>query len=219
MFYKVLFPERLVQQDTRQFALRRPIQFLLEPTAILRNLPYVVFDFETTGLDHAYDRIIEIGAQKILNGQVLGEMTSLVRVDGDLSRVIQKITGISPEMLADQPTIEECLPSFLSFIEGSVLVAHNASFDLNFLKSEASRQGVDLEWATLCTLKMARMLLPELERKNLDSLAQHYGLTFESRHRSIGDVKVTAQILSLLLENKAKEMIEWQDFVPFQILT
>ena len=120
-------------------------------------------------------------------------------------------------MLADKPDISEVLPKFLNFIKGSILVAHNASFDMGFLKAESSRLDVDLEWSACCTLKLARVFLADLESKSLDAIAKHYGFIFESRHRSIGDVKVTVSFLQRLLTDEREKLVSWADMQSFEV--
>ena len=120
-------------------------------------------------------------------------------------------------MLIDQPEIKEILPKFLEFISGSILVAHNASFDVGFLKAEAKRLNIELEWSAFCTLKLARTFLANLESKSLDAVSKHYGFVFESRHRAIGDVKVTVSFLQRILADQAHNLIIWKDMAPFEV--
>jgi DNA polymerase III epsilon subunit family exonuclease len=219
MFQDVLFPPLDQDQDTAKqseaFRLRRLKRFIPEPQLPVCDATIVVFDLETTGLDFEVDRIIEIGAVKLKNWEPVAEFSFLVRTDLELTDDIIKLTGITPAMLVGQPDIATVLPQFFEFIEGSLLVAHNAEFDLGMVKAAASRLAIDLEWPCFCTLKMARELLPALENKKLDTLAQHYGLTFESRHRSIGDVKVTCGVLKGLLAREAAALQTWSHLQPF----
>ena len=219
IFQTVIFPpvvddKKNVQQDLQ---LRRVKRFVADPAMRLADLPIVVFDLETTGLDYQADRIIEIGAQKLVGLEAVDEYSSLIKPDIELTKAVKRITGISDEMLADQPQIEEILPAFLEFISGSILVAHNADFDLNMITAACARMGLDLEWSCFCTLKMARELLADLENKKLDTLAEHYGLSFEARHRSIGDVKVTAAVLRNMLEQEGGDLETWAQFEPFEV--
>jgi len=204
-------------KEAQDLQLRRAIRFRLDAQSLFRKYPIVIFDFETTGLDANRDQIIEIGAIKYVNFESVGEFSTLITTSIPLPDVVQRLTGISPDMLVGKPTLQEVLPRFLNFIEGSLLVAHNASFDMGFLRAECLRQGIDIEWPVFCTLKMAREFLVQLERKSLDSLAQHYGLQFEARHRSIGDVKVTSCVLKELLHNEGHHLQTWADLSPFQI--
>lgn len=219
IFSEVLFPkESGIADESHDLQLRKNIRFTVDPEQMFRNLPWVVFDFETTGLDSEIDRVIEIGAQKLINNTVIEEYSTFIHTDVELSEVVQNLTGITPAMLEGQPHIEEVLPQFLSFIEGSILVAHNAEFDMSMLRSTCSRAGIDIDWPVFCTLKLARELLPDLERKNLDTLAEHYGLTFESRHRSIGDVKVTVRVLNEMLGSEGSYLKFWKDLNPFKVM-
>lgn len=218
MFYEVFFPKaREDLQKPKDLTLTRSIRFKLDPKTIVSKLPIVVFDFETTGLNPKSDHIIEIGAQRIENGIVTKEMSTLIHTPLALSEAIVKITGISKDMLIGKPHIKDVLDDFLDFIKGSILVAHNASFDKDFLFHACSRFNIEIEWPIFCTLKMARDLLPDLERKNLDTLAEHYGLSFEARHRSIGDVKVTSQVLKFMLEQEGEHLCYWKDFSSYTV--
>lgn len=197
--------------------LRRVQRFAPAPELPFPRASVVIFDLETTGLDPQQDRIIEIGAIKLTALTPVDEFSSLVATDVELSDEIVRLTGISSAMLEGQPTVDEVLPRFLQFIQGSILVAHNAEFDLSMLKVAASRLSIDLEWPCLCTLKMARDLLPQLENKKLDTLAAHYGLSFEARHRSIGDVKVTLGVLNGLMNQEASHLTTWAALTPFAV--
>jgi DNA polymerase III epsilon subunit family exonuclease len=220
MFYDVMFPkadQALGQDVTETLTLRRLKRFLPELKREVREMPIVVFDLETTGLDPHADRIIEVGAMKLEGLKVVSEFSSLVHTDIELTDDIVRMTGITPDMLKGQPKIDQVLPKFLEFIEGSVLVAHNAEFDMSMIKATCSRAGVDLEWPCFCTLKMARVFLADLENKKLDTLASHYGLTFEARHRAIGDIKVTVGVLNELLRNEAAHLRQWHQFEPYKV--
>ena len=160
----------------------------------LQAITFVVFDLETTGLNPQDHQIIEIGAKKIRNGQIIASWTSLVSTGQPLSREITRITNITTAMLEGQPEISEVMQDFFNFIQGSVLVAHNASFDYRFLQATADRLGFEFHWPILCTLKMSRALLPDLPRKNLASVTAYFGLTNPNSHRALNDAQVTAQI-------------------------
>lgn len=203
MFQKVFFPP--VQEDVSgtgkaaSLKLQKLMRYQTAENASLLDVPVVVFDFETTGLDSQGDRIVEIGAVKLVGMVAVAEFSTLIRPEVSMGHVAASISGISEEMLKDAPPLMEVLPGFLEFIRGSVLVAHNADFDMAFLKAACLREEIDLQWPCFCSLKMARALLPALESKGLDGLATHFGLQFEARHRAIGDVKVTCKVLKELL--------------------
>ena len=218
-FQEVLFPQKKQEHSLAGdiLSLTKTFKYQVDVNQALKDATYTVFDFETTGLNSQYDKIIEVGAQKICSGKVIGEFSSLIKVKETLSRVVQKITGINQRMLIDQPEIKEILPKFLEFIGGSILVAHNASFDIGFLKAEAKRLNIELEWSAFCTLKLARTFLANLESKSLDAISNHYGFVFESRHRAIGDVKVTVSFLQRILADQAHNLLTWKDMAPFEI--
>jgi len=220
MFHDVLFPPFDAAggaKGTETLTLRRLKRYLPSPDLRLATTPIIVFDLETTGLDPTMDRIIEVGAQKIVGGQVVATFEQFVYTDVELTDDIQKLTGIKPEMLVGMPREDEVLPRFLEFIEGGLLVAHNAEFDMSMVRAACSRLGIDLEWACFCTLKMAKELLPQLENRKLDTLAAHYGLTFEARHRAIGDIKVTAGVLHALLAKEARQITRWAELSPYTV--
>ena len=220
MFQEILFPtdedESLGSQG--QLFLQKVLRHHLAPDSLVMNFPIVIFDFETTGLDSIRDRIIEIGAIKYVKGERVGDFSSLIKPEVPLPEIITRITGITEEMLEGQPAIEAVMPDFLQFIDKSVLVAHNAEFDMAFLRSAAQRQGYQIDYPCFCTLKMARQLLPDLESKNLDTLAKHYELSFAARHRSIGDCEVTGSVLNNLLRKEGLHLQQWKDFESVQVV-
>jgi len=165
------------------------------PLDLLENIDIVIFDFETTGIQFRKNRIIEIGAVKYRHRKEVDIFETLINPRELISAEITEITKLTNEDLEGQPYIEEKLFKFHDFLRGSLLVAHNAEFDISFLVQESARLGMQCDYHAACSLKMARDLLKHLERKNLDFLAAHYGLNFEARHRSIGDVRVTAGVL------------------------
>jgi DNA polymerase-3 subunit alpha (Gram-positive type) len=220
MFYDIIFPsddDEGMGADGQLF-LQKVLRFHPRPQRRLRETSLVVFDFETTGLDSMRDRIIEIGAIKYENGKKVAELGTLIKPDIPLPETASKITGITEDMLVGQPSIEEVLPGFLQFIEDSILVAHNAEFDMSFLKGACQRMGYQIEWPCFCTLKLSRQLLPDLESKNLDTLAKHFDLTFMARHRSIGDCEVTGAVLHRLFESEGKHLLEWKDMQSVQVI-
>lgn len=220
MFHRVFFPPEADGTGLKaggELRLQRMVRFQPDDALRLADASIVVFDFETTGLNTVEDRIVEVGAIRIKNFGEVEQFVSLVRPDVDMSRAAGVVTGITSEMLADAPAITKVLPEFLEFIQGSILVAHNAEFDMGFLKAACLREGIELQWPSFCTLKMARALLPALESKGLDALARHYELTFEARHRSIGDVRVTCQVMEKLWEAEARELKTWKDVAPFVV--
>ncbi|MEO8602236.1 MAG: exonuclease domain-containing protein [bacterium] len=163
---------------------------------------WVVVDLETTGGAPAQGHgIIEIGALKLRGGQVVERFAELVHPGRRLPPFITGLTGITDAILADRPPIDTVLPRFAAFAAGSVLVAHNAAFDMGFL--DAARFGIDgrgFDEPHCCTLRLARRLLPQLRRKSLDALGGHFGIPLADRHRAMGDARITVEIFFQLLE-------------------
>ncbi len=212
MFQEVYFPSdrnQLSSDQVSELTLSKMIRMSLAPSRLFRELPMVVFDFETTGLDAREDRIVEVGAIKLVNGEAVDEFSTLVNPGILIPDHISSISGINNQMVADKPSIETVLPKMLEFISGSLLFAHNADFDMAFLTANASRLGYELHLPCFCTFKLSRQLLPQLESRSLDRLAQHYGLSFVSRHRSIGDAQVTATVFHKMLDAEGSHLNTW----------
>ncbi|MBF0440549.1 MAG: 3'-5' exonuclease [Oligoflexales bacterium] len=221
MFYDVLFPEEhnSMHFDDARLSLRKVIKYSPSSDIEIKQTTLVIFDFETTGLDSGSDRIIEIGGVKVREGRIVDQFDTLVKPPIALPLEATKITGITEEMLIGRPPAGQVMPEFLKFIDGAVLVAHNADFDMAFLVNECERLGYQINWPCFCTLKLARALLPDLNSKSLDCLAEHYGFKFEEgRHRSIGDCKVTSAVLMAILENEGSSLRFLRDFGPFMVV-
>jgi DNA polymerase III epsilon subunit family exonuclease len=176
--------------------------------------PFVVFDFETTGLDTRTARMIEIGAIKYVNKKEVGRFSQLVNPNMSLPKEITRITGIDDAMLVGMPSIQDVLPSFHDFLRGAIGVAHNAEYDMGMLFHESNRLGISCDYTVICTLKLARAFI-KIESRNLDSLSRHFNLQFESRHRSIGDILVTAEVLWRILEAHP-ELQTISDLTPYR---
>ena len=172
---------------------------------------YVVFDLETTGLSPERDAIVEIGALRIRGGviQATERFETLVRPtrpDGSVMPIpwrAAQVHGISDAMVRQAPALPEVLPAFLTFVGGATVVAHNISFDGGFMRVAARRHG--LTWTPsreLCTVQLSRRAFPRERGHSLGVLAQRLDLQFApgGRHRSFGDVEVTAQAFLRMLE-------------------
>ena len=172
----------------------------LEP--LLSETTFVVVDLETTGTRVAGDEITEIGAVRIRGGEVQAEMSTFVAIDGALPGHISRLTGILPGDLVDAPLLGEVMATFLEFSRGAVLVAHNARFDLGFLRAAAVSTGQ--QWPdppSLCTLALARRILHPGETRGhrLGTLASHLGATVEPNHRALQDARATVDVLHALI--------------------
>lgn len=215
VFKKVYFPDLEGKENHVDLVLRKLRRFAPSLNSSFFEHDLVVFDFETTGLDSNQDQIIEIGAIRYRNWKEVGRFESLVKPSVLISRRITEITGLTNKDLESAPSIIDVLPKFLDFFESSLLLAHNADFDLAFLSKAASRLGHELDYPCFCSLKLARELVPNLESKNLDTLAEFFGLGFEARHRSIGDVKVTSEVARSLLESEGQHLQLVSDLMNF----
>ena len=155
---------------------------------------FVVFDIETTGFSPVNNRIIEIGAVKVSGGEIVDRYSTFVNPDVPIPFEIQKLTGINDSMVIDSPMIEEILPQFLAFCGDAILVAHNANFDMSFIKENASRQGIKRKFTYVDTVGIARVLLPHQAKHTLDAVAKTLGVSLENHHRAVDDAEATAEI-------------------------
>ena len=163
----------------------------------LSELAYTVFDTETTGLNPSQgDEIIQIGATRILNGKLLqGEgFEQLVDPQRSLPPESTKIHGITPEMLAGQPVIAKVLPALHDFAADTVLVAHNAAFDMRFLQLKEAVAGVRFDQPVLDTLLLSAIIHPNQDSHRLEAIAERFGVTVIGRHTAMGDAIVTAEV-------------------------
>ena len=163
----------------------------------LAELAFTAFDTETTGLDPAAgDEIISIGAVRMLNGRLLAAevFDQLVDPRRPISAASAKIHGISPEMLAGQPTLDRVLPAFRQFCEDTVLVGHNAAFDMRFLQLKEAATGVRFDQPVLDTLLLSAVLHRDLGEHQLESIAGRFGVNVTGRHTALGDAMVTGEI-------------------------
>lgn len=179
---------------------------------------FVVVDLETTGHHPDEESVTEIGAVLIENGKVIDRFEQLVNPNRPIPPFVTKLTGITDAMVADAPPIAQVMGRFVDFAEGAVLVAHNAAFDAGLLDHQCRRiLGRPLGLPTLCTVKLAQRLMPELRRTSLDSLCEHFQLEAASRHRAMGDAEMTGEVLlrlsAILKESgatKTGELLEAQ---------
>ena len=161
--------------------------------------PYVVFDIETTGFSPITNHIIEIGAVRVEKGKIVERFSTFVNPDEPIPFRIEQLTGINDSMVLPAPKIEKVLPEFLEFCEGAALVAHNASFDVSFISRNAAQLGLPFSPTVLDTVALARVLLPQLNRYKLDTVAKALNISLENHHRAVDDAEATAEIFVAFL--------------------
>ena len=161
---------------------------------------FVVFDLETTGFSPSKNQIIEIGAVKVVNGSITERFSTFVNPKVPIPFEIEQLTSISDDMVLDAPTIDEILSKFMEFCRDAVMVAHNADFDMSFIKHNCSTQGLECEKTVLDTVALSRVLLPSLNRFKLDTVAKALNISLAHHHRAVDDAACTAEIFVKLVE-------------------
>ena len=171
---------------------------------------FVVFDIETTGLNSHTNKIIEIGAVKIKAGRIIDRYSQLINPGISIPYHITEITSITNEQVANQPKIDEVIGKFVEFIGDAVLVAHNAPFDMGFIKRDVKKYlNIDYKCSVIDTLQMARDLFPDLKRFGLGDLNKALGLSLEKHHRAVDDSQATANMFIIFLDKYKEKGIEY----------
>ena len=169
---------------------------------------FVVFDIETTGFSPVNNRIIEIGAVKVSGGEIVERYSTFVNPQVPIPFEIEKLTGINDQTVMQAAGIETVLPEFLRFCKGSVLVAHNAGFDMSFIMENADRLGLGREFTYMDTVGIARILLPHQAKHTLDAVAKALGVSLENHHRAVDDAEATAEIFVRFLPMLRQEGVD-----------
>ncbi len=180
---------------------------------------FVIVDTETTGSRAGDDRLIEVGAAKLVGGEIVDTFQQLIDPGRHVPRRITRLTGISTAMVYGQPSAAEVMPRFVEFLGDAILVAHNLPFDARFLDVALADAGLPpLQNSALDTLRLARRLLSSLPSKGLSKLTQHFGIEVKGRHRALGDAAATAELLVILLDRMKLEFeVETvEDLLAFQ---
>jgi len=169
---------------------------------------YVVFDLETTGLNPNTDTIIEIGAVRIKDRKIIDRFSTFVNPGRPIPQNITRITGINDGMVKDAPKPNEALPAFLHFIGSSALAAHNAEFDISFVKKLSDKNGMSFHRPHIDTLGFSRLMLPALKSHRLDKVAAMLNVSLENHHRAVDDAQAAAEILIKLFNIAEKSGAE-----------
>ena len=169
----------------------------------LEDVTYYVLDLETTGFSAVTEKITEIGIMKVKDGEVLDEFSCFVNPEKHIPQRVTEVTNITDEMVADAETIEKVFPKMLEFIgndKNAVLVAHNAGFDIGFLKQNAKVLGYDFDYTYLDTLSLAKDLFPEYKKYKLGKIADNLGIKVDVAHRALDDVDTTVKVFKVMLD-------------------
>jgi len=177
---------------------------------MLKQESYAVVDVESTGSRHtAGDRITEIAVVVVKNGVATTAFETLINPDRPIPPMISSLTNITSSMVRNAPRFRDVCDQLIGALEGHIFVAHNATFDWRFINAEIERaRGRRMHGRTLCTVRMAKKLAPQIRRKNLDAVAFHYGIEILGRHRAGGDARATAEVLVRLLRAADDNEIE-----------
>jgi DNA polymerase III subunit epsilon len=183
------------------------------PDATLRELEYVVVDVETTGASaQRGHRVTEVALLRVRgDGTRVAAFTSLVNPERPIPPFISALTNITWDMVAEAPRFAELAARIRELVEGAVFVAHNAGFDWRFLSGELERGGgAPLSGRSLCTVRLARRVVPEIPSRSLDALSMYFGIENSARHRAWGDAQATAVVLGRLLDRcEEREVHSW----------
>lgn len=155
---------------------------------------FVVFDIETTGFYARKDKITEIGAIRIRNNEIVDSFSALVNPERLIPTEVVELTGITDDMVRNEPTIDQVLPRFMEFVNGAVLVAHNAKFDTSFIFSSCDDLGIPYSPIVVDTLALSRHLLKDLKKHKLNIVAKYLDIKLEGHHRAVNDAEATARI-------------------------
>ncbi|MEK3935044.1 PolC-type DNA polymerase III [Sporosarcina sp. FSL W7-1349] len=178
----------------------------------LQDDTYVVFDVETTGLSAVYDTIIELAAVRVRNGEIIESFERFANPHHPLSSTTTELTGITDDMVKDAPEVEEVIRDFIEFIGDSVLVAHNAKFDMGFFYESAKRASLETPaYPVIDTLELARFIHPELRNHRLNTLAKKYDIELTQHHRAIYDTEATAHLFVRLMKEVDGKGIQYLD--------
>lgn len=166
----------------------------------IEDTTYCVLDLETTGFSFRTEKITEIGVMKVKNGEVIDEFSCFVNPEKPIPQRVVEVTNITDDMVKDAETIEKIFPKLLEFLGDSVLVAHNADFDIGFLKYNAKELGYTLNNTYIDTLRLAKDLFPDYKKYKLGIIAENLGIKVEVAHRALDDVDTTVKVFKVMLD-------------------
>ena len=174
---------------------------------------YCIFDLETTGFNPDTDGITEVAVCKVKNGEIIDEFTTFVNPEKPIPYNVQELTHITDDMVKDAPKMDEMIPKFLEFCKDSVLVAHNAHFDVSFIANKSEKLGLDFKPYVIDTYEMSLELYNGVENHKLGTLVKYLGIPLEGAHRAINDTRATAKMFIRMIEDCKKEKIDVNDYI------
>ena len=169
---------------------------------------YCVLDLETTGFSAVNEKITEIGIMKIKNGEVIDQFSCFVNPEKPIPRRVVEVTNITDDMVKDAETIDKVFPKMLEFLGDSVIVAHNAKFDVGFLKQNAKILGYEFDYTVIDTLTLAKDIFPNFKKYKLGKIADELGIEVEVAHRALDDVDTTVKVFKVMLEKLKDKGVE-----------
>lgn len=178
---------------------------------------YCVLDLETTGFSFRTEKITEVGIMKVKNGEVIDEFSCFVNPEKPIPPRVVEVTNITDDMVKDAETIDKVMPKILEFVGDSVLVAHNADFDIGFLKYNAKNLGLSLENTYLDTLRLAKDLFQDYKKYKLGKIAENLGIKVEVAHRALDDVDTTVKVLNVMLKMLKDKGVETLDDITKKV--
>lgn len=177
---------------------------------------YVCVDIETTGISPQHAQIIEIGALKVRDGEVVDTFSKLIDPLREVPTEITALTGITTDMVEGESTIDIVLPEFIDFAGDDLLLGHNVRFDYSFLKQNAMNLNLEFCKSGMDTLRIARAKCPELKSRSLDFLCEHFCINDENHHRAFNDAKVTSELYLMfydMFRDKNPELFQPKEFI------
>ena len=167
---------------------------------LLKDVTYSVLDIETTGLSKNTDKITEFGIIKVKNGERLGEFECFVNPEKEIPQRVVEVTNITNDMVKDAETIDKVLPKVLDFVKDTVLVAHNATFDIGFIKHNADQLGLEFNPTYIDSLPLAKELFPHFKKFKLGIIADNLGIEVDVAHRALADVDTLVKVMEVMLK-------------------
>jgi len=173
---------------------------VINPKGQSIDTTYCVLDLETTGFSPVTDKITEIGIMKVQNGEVIDQFSCFVNPEKPIPQRVVEVTNITDDMVKDAETIDKVFPKMMEFLGDSVIVAHNAGFDVGYLKHNAKVLGYEFDYTYIDTLSLAKDLFPNFKKYKLGKIADELGIKVEVAHRALDDVDTTVKVFNVMIQ-------------------